>query len=106
MEITALSPNVSLAINWQMEFLVLDPRRGKRQVVWVCILRPISEGKYETYVGIAVQNPNDLNNDDLGKKLSLARAIQQMYPNKPWKRVWDKARELFHILYHKEKSHV
>lgn len=80
-KLAKLSRDCLVSVTILTDWPVLDPRRGVDQTVKTAIIRPIDDGPVSTYVGVAVHNPNDYYDKELGEKIAIARALRQMLPD-------------------------
>ena len=95
-EIETFIEDVPVAIQFSGQFMQLDMGKDD-QWVTTCYLRPMDGGPKRLLVGAAVCHPKDTLNDDYGRKLALARAIQSVWPSTPgWtgKQAWRLARRV------------
>jgi hypothetical protein len=93
-EIETFIEGVPVAIQFRLDIMQLDPRESD-QYVTTCYLRPMDGGPKRVLVGVAVCHPKDKLDDDFGRRLALARAIQSVWPSTPgWtgKQAWRLAR--------------
>jgi hypothetical protein len=94
-DIETFIEGVPAAIQFKLDILQLDPRESD-QYVTTCYLRPMDGGPKRLLVGVAVCSPKDTLNDDYGRKLALARAIESTWMNADWtwKQAWRLARRV------------
>jgi hypothetical protein len=92
-EIETFIEGVPVAIQFRLDIMQLDPRESD-QYVTTCYLRPMDGGPKRVLVGVAVCHPKDKLDDDLGRKLALARAIESAWVKADWtwKQAWRLAR--------------
>lgn len=82
-----------VAIQFEQTYTQIDPRKLD-QLVTTCYLRPL-EGHKRLFVGAAVYNPNDRYEVPLyGKKVALARALEQFLGCADRRECWRMARQL------------
>lgn len=91
-----------VSVVWLEDYLAIDPRNlgkpGTRQWVTTCLVRPLDIGPKTVFYGVTVLNPTDLIREATGKKVSLMRALEQMFPDEDPKEINRLARVIVRSL--------
>jgi hypothetical protein len=79
-KVVPLSDDIQVAVQFELNFLNIDPRCNDTQAVTTAIVRPIESQKM-IFTGVAVCAPRDLFDKHTGRKVALERALRQMLPD-------------------------